>query len=190
MFGAAAKFESFCCETNPTWLRIECSSGSDDTTPIKAGPSTSRCDHPTVTRSVLVTSGQPILDMCQYLPSPPSTHLSIACSTLTWRHIAPTAPDTLWCHPFREKDPFVLRETPDIYIVGGMPRFATDLVSADHGDDKAHRKCRVVLVPKFSESGVLVLVNLRTLGVQCIDFGVTGMIAGGAEPARDAMREG
>ncbi|KAI6038987.1 DNA polymerase alpha/epsilon subunit B-domain-containing protein [Pisolithus marmoratus] len=191
MFGKAAELESFRCETNPVWLRIECDSKSNSAASNGARLSTSSGQK--LIRSVLVTSGQPVLDMYQYLPSPPSTHLWIACSTLKWRHLAPTAPDTLWCHPFRERDPFVLGETPDLYIVGCMPEFGTQLVGAESMDGKRSRSCRVVLVPNFSETGCLVLVNLRTLAVRCVNFIVAGMVAGGAnsmeEQARD-MQEG
>lgn len=171
MLGKAANFETFRCETNPVWLRIECGGGSDHTVSNGTSPSSSRNGRIPLIRNILATSGQSVLDMYQYLPTPPSTHLSIACSTLRWRHIAPTAPDTLWCHPFREKDPFVFEETPDLYIVGGMPEFDTELIGTG---GKMARKCRVVLVPSFSETGCLVLVNLRTLAARCVKFSIAG----------------
>ncbi|KAG6334004.1 hypothetical protein ID866_5087 [Astraeus odoratus] len=191
MFGGAANFETFRCETNPTWLRIAC--GCEDDTQLGGANSSTSTGHGTpLIRSILVTSGQPILDMHQYLPTPPSTYLSLACSTLKWRHVAPTAPDTLWCHPFREKDPFVLGETPSIYIIGGMPGFWTDLVGAESSGRKASRKCRVVLVPSFSETGILVLVNLRTLGVRCVNFALAGITGGVArlDKHADDMQDG
>ncbi|KAI6111515.1 DNA polymerase alpha/epsilon subunit B-domain-containing protein [Pisolithus croceorrhizus] len=157
MFGKAAEFESFRCETNPVWMRIECDSKSKSAVKNGANSSTSSGHSVPLIRSVL----------------------SIACATLKWRHIAPTAPDTLWCHPFRERDPFVLGETPDLYIVGCMPEFSTQLVGGESKDGKRPRNCRVVLVPNFSETGCLVLVNLRTLAVRCVNFTVAGMAAGG-----------
>lgn len=193
MFGKAAEFETFRCETNPVWLRVECGRKSKSTMPMGTKSSTSSSRSVPLIRSVLVTSGQPVLDMYQYLPSPPSTHLSIACSSLKWRHLAPTAPDTLWCHPFRERDPFVLGETPDLYIVGCMPEFSTQLVGGESKDGKMSRKCRVVLVPNFSETGCLVLVNLRTLAVRCVNFTVAGMVAGGTNSSEEQasdMQEG
>lgn len=193
MFGKAAAFESFHCESNPAWLRIRCDE-IVSSIPNEGRASSSPSNHPTVTRSLLVTSGQPVLDMYKYLPTPPSSLVSIAASTLRWRHVAPTAPDTLWCHPYRDRDPFVLWETPDIYLVGGMPQFDTKLVGLEDGSDRAGRCCRIVLVPSFSQTGVLVLVNLRTLEVQRVDFGVEGLSAGGEEqPSGDdggAMAEG
>jgi DNA polymerase delta subunit 2 len=90
--------------------------------------------------------------------------------------MAPTAPDTLWCHPFRDDDPFIIRQTPDIYIVGGQKVFGTRLVT---GQGKEKEKCRIVLVPSFALTGILVLVNLQTLDVKRINFSVHGMQAGG-----------
>ncbi|KAH7930878.1 hypothetical protein BV22DRAFT_999682 [Leucogyrophana mollusca] len=177
MFGGAAGFETFHCESNPAWLRVGSGDEGAELPDASEGEvSTLPSTRPRITRSLLVTSGQPVLDMYKYLPTPPSTLVSIAASTLQWRHVAPTAPDTLWCHPYRERDPFVLRETPDLYLVGGMPQFGTGIVADE--PKKAGRRCRIVLVPSFAESGVLVLVNLRTLGVQRVNFGVEGMSTG------------
>ncbi|KAG1754227.1 DNA polymerase alpha/epsilon subunit B-domain-containing protein [Suillus lakei] len=193
MFGEAAAFESFHCESNPAWLRVKCDE-TESSIPNEGQTSSSQSNHPPVTRSLLVTSGQPVLDMYKYLPTPPSSLVSIAASTLRWRHVAPTAPDTLWCHPYRDRDPFVLRETPDIYLVGGVPQFGTELVGSEDGSGRAGRCCRIVLVPSFSQTGVLVLVNLRTLEVRRVDFGVEGLSAGGGEQPSgedgDAMAEG
>lgn len=60
-------------ETNPAWLSI-----SD--------------------KSILATSGQTIDDVFKYLPS--TSRLAMARRTLEWRHVAPTAPDTL-CEFYR-----------------------------------------------------------------------------------------
>jgi hypothetical protein len=46
-------------------------------------------------------------------------------ATLRWRHLAPTAPDTLTCYPFTTDDPFVLTECPHVYVAGNQPEFAT-----------------------------------------------------------------
>ncbi|KAG1756254.1 DNA polymerase alpha/epsilon subunit B-domain-containing protein [Suillus paluster] len=181
MFGKAAAFEDFHCESNPAWLRVRCSDEPEPLTPKEGQISSSPSSHPPVTRSLLVTSGQPILDMYKYLPTPPSSLVSIAASTLRWSHVAPTAPDTLWCHPYRDRDPFVLRATPDIYLVGGMPQFGTELVDSEDESGGKGRSCRIVLVPSFSQTGILALVNLRTLEVRRVDFGVEGLSAGGGE---------
>lgn len=52
--------------------------------------------------------------------------------------------------------------------------------TARGGMDPRHAKrCRVVLVPGFKQSGMLVLVNLRTLAVRTVSFAVHGMSHGG-----------
>lgn len=149
MLGPVASLPSFRCETNPTYMRIGSSKG--------------------VTRTMLVNSGQPLNDMFKYLPCPPSTRLSILASTLSWRHMAPTAPDTLWCHPYFGADPFIMRETPDLYIVGGQKKFGTKLVTEEG------RRCRLVLVPEFVRTGTVVLVNVQSLEVKTVRFWAHGM---------------
>lgn len=97
--------------------------------------------------------------------------------------MAPTAPDTLWCHPYFDSDPFLIKETPDLYIVGCQKKFATRLV-VDQGDaeDRTKQKqCRIVMVPEFSRTGILVLINLQSLDVKTMCFAVEGMTGGGEE---------
>ncbi|KAJ6546452.1 DNA polymerase alpha/epsilon subunit B-domain-containing protein [Mycena vulgaris] len=175
MFGAVSSYGSFSCETNPTYLRIASGSESEPSNEI--------------TRTLLVNSGQPLNDMFKYLASPPNTPLSLLESTLRWRHMAPTAPDTLWCHPYFSADPFLISQTPDLYIVGGQRRFGTKMVvESDKDSGKPLKRCRVVLVPRFSDTGLLVLVNLRTLDVKCVKFGIKGM-SGGNDGMPSFMRE-
>jgi DNA polymerase delta subunit 2 len=155
MFGEISNLASLHCETNPSYLRVRCDEGAS------------------IARTLLINSGQPLNDLFKYLPSPPNTRLDVLESTLRWRHMAPTAPDTLWCHPYFTKDPFLLTATPDIYIVGCQKQFGTRLV--EH-EKKAHgaQRCRLVMVPEFSKTGVLVLVNIRTLDVKTVCFGAEG----------------
>ncbi|KNZ71560.1 DNA polymerase subunit delta-2, partial [Termitomyces sp. J132] len=166
MFGAVAKLPTFSCETNPTYLRLGCQSGVSGRPPLE--------------RNLLINSGQPLDDMFKYLPSPPNTRLSILESTLKWRHMAPTAPDTLWCHPYFGTDPFIITTTPDLYIVGNQRRFATKIVvDQDKNGEGSKARCRVVLVPEFSRTGVLVLINLRSLDARTVTFAVQGMTGAG-----------
>ncbi|KAG6844488.1 hypothetical protein H0H87_006562 [Tephrocybe sp. NHM501043] len=164
MFGVVAKLPTFSCETNPTYLRVSdqaegsnCSSGD---------------------RTLLINSGQPLDDMFKYLPSPHNTRLSILESTLKWRHMAPTAPDTLWCHPYFGGDPFIIKTTPNIYIAANQNRFATKMVVDQDG---SNAQCRIILVPEFAKTGILVLINLRSLDVKTITFAVHGMTGAGEE---------
>ncbi|OSX64998.1 hypothetical protein POSPLADRAFT_1044422 [Postia placenta MAD-698-R-SB12] len=216
MFGSAAAFASFTCETNPTYLRVGPSPNTEGTPDgekgkQKASASASKSAQAvsaTPFRTFLVSSGQPVDDMLKYLPSPLSTRLSIAEASLRWRHIAPTAPDTLWCHPYFGSDPFVISETPDVYIVGCQPRFGTRVVEergwgptrgesgeqtsgdvdmevdGEEGEEDMEgeggiKRCRIVLAPGFRETGTLVLLNMRTLAVRTVQFAIEGMNAGG-----------
>ena len=185
MFGGAAAFTSFVTETNPTYLHIgpspppeAPSNGKSASKKASASSSNVVSSSRTPDRTLLVHSGQPLDDMFCYLPSPPATRLSVAEQTLRWRHIAPTAPDTLWCHPYFTTDPFIITETPDVYIIGNQPAFRTKLVT-ERGEEE--KRCRIVLVPGFRETGMLVLVNSRTLGVKVVRFAVEGMSAGGSK---------
>jgi len=178
MFGAVAKLPTFFCETNPAYLRLGCQPQSDAEV----------ANHLPIERTLLVNSGQPLNDMFKYLPSPPNTCLSLLESTLKWRHMAPTAPDTLWCHPYFGGDPFIIAETPDLYIVGNQKRFATKVVVDDDNVEGSKTRCRVVMVPEFSTTGVLVLVNLRSLDVKTVTFTVQGMDGAGEEASQPETR--
>lgn len=80
---------------------------------------------------------------------------------MQWRHLAPTAPDTLACYPFNDSDPFIVTSTPHVYFVGGQPSFETSVLSLGAGAGSV----RLLSVPNFAKTGCLVLLNLRTL--QC-----------------------
>ncbi|PPR04960.1 hypothetical protein CVT24_010418 [Panaeolus cyanescens] len=160
MFGDAAKYPTFICETNPTYLIL---GTNPESQPAR----------PRIRRTLLINSGQPLNDMFKYLKSPPNTRLSVLESTLRWRHMAPTAPDTLWCHPYLSEDPFIINETPHIYIVGDQKKFATKLVVQNPQSRNEHAvKCRIVALPVFSKTGEFALINLRTLEVKCQKFTV------------------
>ncbi|KIY72957.1 hypothetical protein CYLTODRAFT_366735 [Cylindrobasidium torrendii FP15055 ss-10] len=147
MMGPVASLPSFYCETNPAFIRV----GTVGQKPL------SRC--------ILAHAGQPLNDIFKYISTPPTTsRLSMLESTLKWRHIAPTAPDTLWCLPYNGQDPFLLAGSPDIFLSGGQKKFGSKLVK------EGAKSCRVVLVPEFSSTGTMVLVNLRTLDVRTRTF--------------------
>ncbi|KAJ7386285.1 DNA polymerase delta subunit 2 [Desmophyllum pertusum] len=56
---------------------------------------------------VLGTAGQNVQDI--YKVSTFEDHLEILEHTMRWSHIAPTAPDTLGCYPYYDKDPLFWR---------------------------------------------------------------------------------
>ncbi|CAK9780848.1 unnamed protein product [Cutaneotrichosporon oleaginosum] len=136
MFGGK-RMEGLESVTNPTWLEVG-------------------------ERSMLCSSGQSIDDIYKYLPG--TQRLRMAHRTLEWRHLAPTAPDTLSVYPYPDTDPFIIHHRPDIYVVGNQPEFETDLV----GDGTT----RLVLLPSFAQTGTVALVCLETLEVQTVTFEV------------------
>ena len=94
---------------------------------------------------------------------------------LEWRHLAPTAPDTLAAYPYYDSDPFILHRTPHVFFAGQQPAFATRLATGPDG-----ATARVVAVPSFAATGCLVLVNLATLAAHPVYFEEQGGGGGGA----------
>jgi DNA polymerase delta subunit 2 len=78
--------------------------------------------------------------------------------TLQWRHLAPTAPDTLSAFPFKTGDPFVLEQCPHIYFVGNQDNYESRLAKGQDG-----QIVRLISIPEYSKSKTFVLVNLDTL---------------------------
>ncbi|SCU85938.1 LADA_0D10968g1_1 [Lachancea dasiensis] len=120
---------------------------------------------------LLGTSGQNIDDICKYViancPDPKLdpdqnedmvTRLNMMEGCLKWQNIAPTAPDTLWCYPYKSDDPFILSKLPHVYFVGNQPAFASKSVTLE-GDTEV----KVVAVPDFSSTGQIVILDLQTL---------------------------
>ncbi|KIV94538.1 hypothetical protein PV10_02294 [Exophiala mesophila] len=116
-------------------------------------------------------SGQPVDDILRYVdvpePSSADGRLEVMESMLRWRCSAPTAPDTLWCYPFQDRDRFVLEACPHVFFVGNQPKFETTVIDGPGG-----AQVRLIAIPKFSESGELVLVDAETLEVELIKFDV------------------
>ncbi|CAM9972983.1 unnamed protein product, partial [Ectocarpus sp. 13 AM-2016] len=96
-------------------------------------------------RLFLGSSGQPLLDMARYTTPDAEADKDAkpVClrrleEMLKWRHMAPTAPETLGCYPFVTEDPFVVEECPDIFFAGNQPQFATGILEGADGQ-KVHR---------------------------------------------------
>lgn len=86
--------------------------------------------------------------------------------------MAPSAPDTLWAYPFQDRDPFILEKTPHVYFIGNQPQFEDRLLLGSNG-----QKVRIVLVPSFAETGIVVLVNLKTLECSAVHISENGIKA-------------
>lgn len=105
---------------------------------------------------VLCTSGQNINNLRFFSPY----ELDPFDATLKWRHLAPTAPDSLPALPSTSHDPFVLNTLPHLYVAGNQATF-----SVGNSDGVV-----TVGVPKFSEEKVIVLVNCDTLQVRRVSI--------------------
>lgn len=116
----------------------------------------------------LGTSGQAINDLRLY--SNQTDTLELMESTLRWGHLAPTAPDTLNCYPFCDSDPFIISLTPHVYFTGNQPTFETRLLQ------DGSKKVRLISLPSFVETGIVVLVNLKNLDVHPIQFDTEHML--------------
>ncbi|KAF4374530.1 hypothetical protein F8388_016081 [Cannabis sativa] len=78
----------------------------------------------------LGTSGQNIDDLEKY--SEAKDKLEFMERTLKWRHLAPTAPNTLGCYPFTDMDPFLIESCPHVYFVGNQDKYDSRLITAKH----------------------------------------------------------
>ncbi|KAJ8913214.1 hypothetical protein NQ315_016157 [Exocentrus adspersus] len=109
------------------------------------------------------TSGQPVRDIKWF--SEVTDPLDALESCLKWNHIAPTAPDTLGCFPYYEKDPFILDDCPHVFFAGNQEEFGTRMVTGSDG-----QKIRLISIPEFCNTFQAVMLNLKDLGCDTIDF--------------------
>ncbi|XP_027352479.1 DNA polymerase delta small subunit isoform X4 [Abrus precatorius] len=112
----------------------------------------------------LGTSGQNVDDLEKY--SEAKDKLEFMERTLRWRHLAPTAPNTLGCYPYTDKDPFFIESCPHVYFVGNQDKYETRVVEGTEG-----QLVRLICVPKFNETGIAVMLNLRDLECHALSFG-------------------
>uniref|UniRef100_A0A182VHN0 DNA polymerase delta subunit 2 n=1 Tax=Anopheles merus TaxID=30066 RepID=A0A182VHN0_ANOME len=114
-------------------------------------------------RYVVGTSGQNVLDVMRY--SKIESPLEALKATLRWGHLIPTAPDTLPCYPYYEKDPFIIGECPHVYFAGNVGEFSTEMWTGAGG-----QQTRLVCVPSFADSQSVAVVNLRTMECRKVSF--------------------
>lgn len=138
--------------TNPTWLEV-------------AGI------------RILGTSGENVDDIRKYIPDShrsSETTIDIMRSNIRWQNITPTAPDTLYCYPFKNSDPFTLAdETPHLYIVGNQPGHHLAVFSAERNHDSSDKiTVQLASIPKFAATGTVVLVDTGDLSTREVKIDV------------------
>eukprot|EP01018_Ginkgo_biloba_P029266 Gb_31965 [translate_table: standard] len=126
--------------------------------------------------SFLGTSGQNIDNLEKY--SDAKEKLDFMERTLKWRHLAPTAPDTLGCYPFTDRDPFVIDVCPHVYFCGNQKTYASRLLKGSEG-----QVVRLVCIPSFFETGTAVVVNIRNLECHLLTLSTTSLV--GSMPRSD-----
>lgn len=117
---------------------------------------------------VLGTGGQAVADLLKYVRNVRPTE--VMEMMLRWRCVAPTAPDTLWCYPFQDDDPLLVKECPHLYVAGCQKKFGKRVIEGPEG-----QKCLLVSVPRFSVSRQVVLVDLESWEVEIVRIGVVGV---------------
>ncbi|XP_042872791.1 DNA polymerase delta subunit 2-like isoform X1 [Penaeus japonicus] len=117
-------------------------------------------------------SGQNVKDIgrCSTIEDP----LVVLGNLCDWGHLAPTAPDTLVSYPYEGQEPFIIDSCPDVIFAGNQDSFGTTV------KDVNGHKVTLVSIPKFSDAGMCVVVNLRTLQCQPLCFSVDGNTLGDA----------
>ncbi|XP_077246950.1 DNA polymerase delta small subunit [Tasmannia lanceolata] len=111
----------------------------------------------------LGTSGQNIDDLEKY--SEAKYKIDFLERTLRWRHLAPTAPNTVGCYPFTDRDPFFIESCPHVYFIGNQKKYETRLVQGSEG-----QLVRLICIPRFCETGVAVVLNTRNLECHTLSF--------------------
>ncbi|XP_017758195.1 PREDICTED: DNA polymerase delta small subunit-like [Eufriesea mexicana] len=137
----SSRFENFKSTTNPWISQIE-------------------------ERVIIGTSGQSIKDIIKVTGETGISPLDWLEKTLLWRHLCPTAPDTLLACPYYEKDLFIIEKCPDIYFVGNTDKFETKLWKGNE-----NQTVRLISVPRFNTTHTAAIVNLENLDTQYISFG-------------------
>lgn len=127
---------------------------------------------------LLGTSGQNVSDILKYLTAEtladPQVIPTIMESNIKWQNIIPTAPDTLYCYPFDNSDPFTLAdETPHVYFVGNQKLYHAKTINLQR-DHNNHETVQITLIsiPDFSQTGQIVLLDLATLECELVSFSI------------------
>lgn len=112
---------------------------------------------------IIGTSGQNVDDLLRCTNLEKS--IDALRSTLKWAHITPTAPDTLACYPYVDRDPFIMEECPHIYFAGNCDSYSSEMYHGTNG-----QQTRLICIPSFAKTQSIVAVDLDTLQCEEISF--------------------
>ena len=130
---------------------------------------------------ILGHSGQPVEDIARF--SSLCDPLDALESTVVWQHLAPTAPDTLACFPFKNNDPFVIQgRCPDVLFTGNAEAFGTRNVTLSNG-----HQVTLIAVPRFSTTGTVAILDLETKEVRSLSIGIDSSLTGAQEDVGEPM---
>ncbi|KAK8830804.1 hypothetical protein WA577_003509 [Blastocystis sp. JDR] len=118
-------------------------------------------------KRVLMTAGQNVQDVLRQIAPAVSATEAMAL-TLQWGTLFPTDPNTCPGIPYDTTDPFIVRQLPDVYVVGNQA--ALEVERRVIGG----KEVVLIALPAFSATGEAALVNLETLEVEPIRFEVEG----------------
>ncbi|XP_037093981.1 DNA polymerase delta subunit 2-like [Pollicipes pollicipes] len=129
-------------------------------------------------RRLTGSAGQNVHDLYRYSAlDDPLTSLE---RLLAWSHLCPTAPDTLSCYPYYDRDPFIIEECPDLLFAGNQKSFATKLHEGPRG-----QRVRLLCLPEFHRTATCALVSLRSLEVRKLELGAAVSSIDSASPQPD-----
>ncbi|KAJ1352233.1 hypothetical protein KIN20_008443 [Parelaphostrongylus tenuis] len=108
---------------------------------------------------ILATSGRAVSDLRRL--SSVNSSCDLMELILRWQHIAPTCPDTVDGFPFENRDPLIMNETfPHVMVVGNQP-----CSESRWFENSCGQRCLMIAVPRFSQTQLLVLLDLDTMNV-------------------------
>ena len=69
----------------------------------------------------------------------------------------------LGCYPFYDRDPFIIKDLPDIYFLGDQEKADSKILKTPSGS-----VCNLLSLSQFSKSAEIILVNVKTYKIESI----------------------
>lgn len=120
---------------------------------------------------ILGTSGQNVNDVKRYMTrSTAQDSMKIMKSSMSWQNFVPTAPDTLYCYPYDDYDPFIFTDTlPHVYFAGNQTKYEADTYTCPESGSKVS----LVSIPEFKTTGEFVVFDLGTMQSEVVKVKIT-----------------